>query len=445
MNRVARRGWALVLLVAASGCASWRGDQAAVSLEAWGSYRPDRRDYMSFRDAHSEFLLEPNYLAFMVHRFRSDSPIGDALIFCRWPDSRMPLRVLVEAPAIAASLQNEFRPVEPEIFVAAVDRALSRWEEELEGVVRFTRAESSRDADLRIRLRGEEAPTPYPEVQVLGQTEALKHACRSHGWDADANRMRVSFDVSELDVYVADSFGLLTARQVQGIALHEIGHALGMRGHSPVETDLMYPVVRDRITEDLTRQDVHSFVSLYRIPNGSHYGWVPAGDPPPRPPPGPPSGPPMLELAPHVDVRLGFAIRPPASWISVETPHGYFAANGPIWDHDASIEIYVSPYETIEAFISRYGQGLFADTWLRHREPMVVSGRRALRISVEDAPGVSAQTYLFVELPDDHVMMLLTRCPAAQEKAWAPWLAASLATLDLWSDSGSARPRSEKQ
>lgn len=441
MTDSGRRLFALLLLAAATACASWRGEQRTISLEAHESYQPDRRDYLAFRAAHRDQLLEPNYLAFMVHRFPTDSPTGDVLVFCRWPDERMPLKVYVAPPVIPEELQDEFSPVDPKVFVEAVEGALSSWERELEGVVRFAQVESSDQADLRLLLLGEQAPSPNPEIQVLGKTEALRHACRSRGWDPDENRMRVSFAVSELVVYVADGFGLLTARQVEGIALHEIGHALGMRGHSPIEGDLMYPVVRDRITEHFSTQDIQSFLSLYRIPNGSHYGWVMRGVSPLRPPPAPPSGAPLLELAPHVNARFSFAIRIPAGWIGVETANGFFAANGPLWDHDASIEIFVSPYETIEAFEERYGRSLFRGIWLRHRAPMVVYGRRALRVSAEDPQGRFAEDYTLVELGDSRVMMILTQCPVAEQEAWAPWLNASLATLDLWTDPGSGRAR----
>ena len=60
----------LLLASLAGGCALWRGGQSAVEADdevARIPYRPDRRDYLAFRQAYSE-LLEPNYMPFMVHR-----------------------------------------------------------------------------------------------------------------------------------------------------------------------------------------------------------------------------------------------------------------------------------------------------------------------------------------------------------------------------------------
>lgn len=435
----------LLLLLCPIACTSLPGGQGSVSLEAYHTYFPDKRDYLAFRAAHPDLLIEPNYLAFMVHRFRTGSPEGDALVLCRWPDERMPIGVYVESPEIPGALQDEFSPREPEEFVQAALHALDAWEDELEGVVRFERVQSPGDADLLLRLVGQRAPTPDPEVQVLGATAALRHACRSRGWDPDENRMRVRFAVSELVVYVADRFGLLTSRQVEGVAMHEIGHALGMRGHSSMASDLMYPVVRDRIVEKLSAQDINSFVSLYRIPNGSHYGWVPKGDPAPPAPSGPPSGAPMLSIAPHVDARFGFALHTPADWIGVETQYGFFAANGPHWDHDASIEIVVRPDPTIEEFLGRFGATLFAGSWLRYRAPMVVNGRRALQIAVEDSQGRYAEEFILVELGDGRVMMILTQCPVTEAEAWQPWLRASLASLEIWTRTGALPAPADRQ
>ncbi len=403
---------------------------------AAGGYRPDRSGYVAFRSTRPE-VLEPNYLPFMLHRLPEPNDRGEALVFCRWPDEQMPLTVYIEAPRIPSSLQDEFRPMPPKAYVQAVSRALDAWERELEGLVRFRRVDKPREAVLRLRILGKRAPEPTEEIRVLGSTDALITACAPKDWDGPADPVSVSFEVPELVIYVADRAGPLTAHQVEGVALHEIGHALGMRGHSPIPTDFMYRIVRDRPSVDrLSIEDLNSFLSLYRLPNGTRYGrFDPSADPVIRSPV-PPGPEPELALAPHVDARFGFQINTPADWIRVETEQGFFAANGPLWDRDASIEVVVSPYPTLEAFLERFSGALFADTWLRHRASLVVNGRRALRIRVEDDRGEREQTFTLVELGDGRVMMILTECPVAVARAWAGWFEATLGSLEILTDRG---------
>jgi hypothetical protein len=236
---------------------------------------------------------------------------------------------------------------------------------------------------------------------------------------------------------VADDFGLLTVDQVERVAMHEIGHALGMKGHSPVPTDFMFRILADREgVARLSAQDVNSFVSLYRLPNGAHYGHVAPGDPPARPAPGPPCGEPVLSLAPYVDARLGFELRTPSGWMRAADEHGLFASNGPIWDHDASFEIFVWPSSTIERYLERFSDHLFAGTWRRYRAWIAVQGRRSLEVAVEDPTGSVAMNFIFVELGDDRVMVILSECPVEVSEAWQPWFQAVLASLEIWSSPG---------
>lgn len=400
------------------------------------AYIPDRRDYAAFRAAHPE-VLEPNYLPFMLHRFAAPNGDGDWLVLCRWPDESMPIPVHIAPPEIPEELQNEFHPIPSAVYVNRVASALADWETQLEGLVRFNRVSDPAQAKLRVRVLGEQAPAKGDEIQMLGHTRSLLEACVAT--DVVGDRLVVDFEVPELVIYVADRSGMLTPNQVERVALHELGHALGMMGHTPIPTDFMYQVVRDRPgVSGLSTEDVNSFLSLYRVPNGTRFARIERETLRARPSTAPPSGPPALSLGPHVDARHGFEIFVPLGWTRVQTERGLFTANGPVWDLDASMEVVFWPYDSIDEFLGRYGRALFSDTWLRWRARIAVYGRPAVVVAVENAEGTRDREFTFVELGDGRIMMILSECPSEIRAEWRPWFQAALASLEIWAEPLSA-------
>jgi hypothetical protein len=390
-------------------------------------YRPTGRDYAAFASAWPD-LLEPNYLPFMVHRASVGD--GELLFFCRWPDDAMPLAVHVGDPVIPAALQDEFHPREPARYAEAVRRALATWEGALEGLVRFRLVEREGDASLRVRLIPERAPVPEPDLKVLGATSLLG-ACQPRGTDPDAERLDVRFEVRELRLFLADEFGLLSPDQVEWIALHEVGHALGMRGHSPIPADLMYEVARDRImvNEGLSMEDVNSFVSLYQLPSGTLFSRVSAPSQAAREPSDP--GPPRLAMAPYVDARHGFEFRPPGGWLRVPTPLGMVAVHGVTWDYTASFQIVVQRFPTIEAYLERYAGYYLNHGRLSRPAWLVVNGRRALQVEIEVFEAPRFEQVTLVEIGDGRVLVIIAECPPRSTEAYRPWFSAALASLEI--------------
>lgn len=397
----------------------------------------ERRGYFAFRARHPD-LLEPNYLPFASHRIPAsggEPAAGDVLVFCRWDDAAMPIAVAVEPPRIPAALADEFDPKPPEAYARAVDEALSTWERELGGAVRFRRV--ARDETLRIRLVGEVAPQPVPEVAVLGTT-ALGRACRigapieADPANGSPRRLDVRFGVSEVALYVADPFGLLTPDQVRRNALHEIGHALGLRGHSPVPADLMFEVARDRPGADApTAEDVNTLASLYRIPNGTVYGFAGAEPAAAATPLGPPAGLPRLDLAPHVDARFGFALRAPEGWMRAETPQGMFAIDGVTWDYEASLQLIVRGYDTPAAYLARHGDMHVGQGVVREWRALRIAGRPAVRLVVEGRLADLAEVITVVQMDRGRVLVVIADCPQPLLSAYRPWFEASLASLRI--------------
>jgi len=415
-------------------------------------YQPNRVDYAAFRSVFPE-LLEPNYLPFMATRVRVEtsparlarrmglplSPAPEALVFCRWREEDFPLAVYVVAPRIPAELTLDHPGRQPPDYVEAAWRALRLWEQGLEGLVRFVPASSERAAGLVLRLTTTPFVADDPDVQVLGATP-LGSACRVVGGDPSSGRIAVRFEVGELEVHVADEFGLLLPDQVERIALHEIGHALGMRTHSPIPADLMYPVVRDRLPRgELGTEDVNSFLSLYSIPNGTVFRVLPAA--PELPPAVPlPEGPPEVELAPHVDPRLGYEIQLPRGWTRLDTGFGVVAVDGVTWDYEASLQVIVRGFESIDTYLDRHGEWHLATGRVLEASSAPLAGRPARRFLFEVAGGRSEGLAL-VESGDGRVVVVVWDCPSPHLDRFRPWFEASLATLELRAARSSERGR----
>ncbi len=450
MRRAAAAVAAAVALLAWLVCA--RSD---VALRETQGHSPTRSEYERFRKRHAE-VLEPNYLPFMVWRAEPAGSADEWLVFCRWPEDAFPLTVHVREPEIAERLQDELRPARAEDFVAAVERALATWERELEGLVSFRLVEAPGEGSVVVRLIGEEAPVPDPGVKVLGTTP-LGDACRiDHGpwWWSPAGRawawlgertglagprgrLPVRYAVPELWIYIADEFGLLTADQVERVAVHEIGHALGMRGHSPIPNDLMFETVRERPGQrGLTLEDANSFLSLYALPNGTVYRRVPRAEREPEAEPAPPRGPPRLAVAPHVDARLGFELQLPEGWLALETPSGVVAIDGVTWDYSASLQLSVRRYPSADAYLVRHAPAHVRDGRILEQGPSSVAGRRAFRLVVEASDGRLVDETTLIESGDGRLFVAIADCAPEACPAYRPWFEAVLGSLEIWDQQG---------
>ncbi len=415
-----------------AGCATLRfEDSAEPTTTAPRDYWPSRRDYAAFRSAHPE-LLEPNYLPFMAHRLSADGPLGDYLVLCRWPASAMPLRLYIDSPLIPESLQDEFDPIDPVRYVEAVEAAIAKWERELEGFVTFERVPDPRGADIELILVAQVAPEERDKRKLGGVS--FSDACQVDRKDPDSERLIVRYRVDRLHVYLADRYGLLNPGQVESIALHEIGHALGMRSHSPIPADLMYEIMRDRAVPRLSQQDVNSFVALYQLENGTIFGHVPPGGRDTDPGPLPPKGPPVLSLAPYVDSRLGFDVHLPEGWTRMETAQGMVAIDGVAWDYTASFQVIVHRYPTLKSYLERFGtfhlsRGEVVDTGFTE-----VAGKRAFRAVVLNFDGRSADQITLIEVGDGRVIAVIADCPLEALGEYQDWFEAALASLEIWSE-----------
>lgn len=426
----------LVAVVAVAGCASSPPFEASRT-----PYDPTRRDYEAFRESLGEgYLLDPNYLPFMAHRFRSSSGAAeDLLVLCRWPDSAMPLGVYAAVPSIPETLQYEFHRRPAESYVEGVFEALAMWEGELEGLVKFRRVDSPVGAELEIQLLPEIAPGDH-DKKILG-TIRLGGACRPSGWAAgapgSADRLEVDFAVPPLRIYLADEFGLLTPDQVKWIVLHEVGHALGMREHSPIPADLMYEMVRDAaLVPSLSVEDANSFVSLYQLPNGTVFRRRRAeasSEDASTGSPEPPSTDLALSIAPYVNTRLGIQFRPPRDWLRIETGRGMVAIDGLTWDSRASFQVVVEPYASVEEYLERFGSFFLSRGRLRFSGQIDdVAGFPAVQAIIESQEDGMLEEITLIEVGDGRIVVTIADCQIEHAETYLAWFRATRATLDIW-------------
>jgi hypothetical protein len=227
-------------------------DEDVRPVEA-GVVRADGSD--AFRTAAPEMTIEngaplpaPTMLPRDVRRRLDDGAAGtyiDDLIqardsaVVRWPDrSTRPLRVWIAEDDQLAGWNTDFLP--------AVRDAFDTWART--GIpVRFTFVIDSASADVHVRF------TERFASGISGKTI----------WSRDSAWWLVSSDIQLALAHPGG--GTVTPPQIRAIALHEVGHLLGL-DHATAAEHIMSARIRVR---DLTDADRATVRLLYSIPAGS--------------------------------------------------------------------------------------------------------------------------------------------------------------------------------
>lgn len=162
----------------------------------------------------------------------------------RWPDSAMPIKVYV-APF---RWYEKSKQQESYAYNQMVYDAFNLWRELTGERVRFQFVATYNDSQIDVSWR-------RVDRKSLGHCQYL------------VNEQGLLYS-AEIKIGISD--GILHAAyndmdEVRHTILHEVGHALGLIGHSDHDQDIMYVPHQYGVT-DLSPRDIDTLVTLYQLP-----------------------------------------------------------------------------------------------------------------------------------------------------------------------------------
>lgn len=173
-------------------------------------------------------------------------------VLARWPDSAMPIRVYI-APFTWYEKRKQQQAL---LYKQMILDSLNTWRDISQGLVKFLVVDTLNQSQIDFRWR-------RVDRNSLGHCE----------YEIDAHGRLFS---AEIQIGISD--GVLHSAyqdtgEVRHTILHEIGHALGLTGHSDHPDDIMY-VPHQYGVYRLSQRDAETLRWLYRLPIGFNYKAV---------------------------------------------------------------------------------------------------------------------------------------------------------------------------
>lgn len=145
------------------------------------------------------------------------APLNNQII--HWDTKKFPLKI---------SIVNQSSTNVPDYYNTEIINAFNQWQAST-GFIRFNYTNSSKDADILVTI------APLPKDSCTGQVCKYVVGFTTPEFKKDIlSKMTIT-------LYAKDPYGnFFSDKELYNTILHEIGHALGVMGHSYSSEDLMY-------------------------------------------------------------------------------------------------------------------------------------------------------------------------------------------------------------
>ncbi len=144
----------------------------------------------------------------------------------------------------------------PAEYYSAIKEAFGNWQAAANGQIIFKETPGIKDTNIVVKIVDDISSNGKKDLMVSGKTEPV--------FENDK--------LGKMEVYIekTDKKGnFYEPDKIQALALHEIGHALGLGGHSSDSNDVMYYtgdyIDNDTYNKDITSRDLNTLNLLYKM------------------------------------------------------------------------------------------------------------------------------------------------------------------------------------
>lgn len=178
------------------------------------------------------------------------APIDNKIL--RWDATKFPIRVNIQNNSTTA----------PKYYVDTIQKAFMQWQAETGSFIRFKFVDNEADANIIVKIN---SSNDMKKCEGPDCVYAVAYTTPAISGDLLKNMNILFYDSNNLGKPFSQ-------REIYQTALHEIGHSLGIMGHSQDRNDLMYmankpdnPDAFNSYYQPISSSDINTLNLLYKL------------------------------------------------------------------------------------------------------------------------------------------------------------------------------------